>query len=392
VFVPGGDGVLVARAETASWSVATGGRVQLRVRGTTNAVESARRTLVGPEPLRLEPGIGGVPGEPGVHTVRLAEAIRQSDRLRNIGLSIASAEPPEISVRVHRLQSVRLPVRVVAAGGGAGVFVGEPVVEPGEVLVRLPSELASGLGDGAFGRVELSVEQMGMFSEAEPRTLSGLRVVLPAEAESARSEVRAGVSSDGLATGFGGLVTVSPRTVSVTAQLSRRVRTLELAPVPVWLVLPSTEGTGWDVEVLDKLLPGVSATGPQGAIDRLERGDLVAIAFLTLSSDELERGVETKAAIVAAVQPGLIGLGEFGASGLSGGVVPGVGGNAGRIGAGGAGGVGGVGGVGDGGIRFDTAGSPGVRLRIVRRDDDGATTSTVAPSPAGGTVGSGEGG
>ena len=203
VLVPGGDGALVARAEGAAWPVATGGRVQLRVRGTTNAVESARRTLVGPEPLRLEPGIGGVPGEPGLHTVRLAEAIRLSDRLRNIGLAIASAEPAEVSLRVHRLQSVRLPVRVVV---GAGVFVGEPVVEPSEVLVRLPSELAERLGEGATARVELSVEQMGMFSESEPRTVAGVRVLLPADVESVRGETRgvAGVDGGAVAGAGGG--------------------------------------------------------------------------------------------------------------------------------------------------------------------------------------------
>lgn len=163
--------------------------------------------------------------------------------------------------------------------------------------------------------------------------------------------------------------------VSVTGQLSRRVRTLELAPVPVWLVLPSTEGTGWDVEVLDKLLPGVSATGPQASIDRLERGDLVAIAFVTLSSDELERGVESKAAIVAAVQPGLIGLGDVGVVGqtpvgaaIGGGVVS-------RSGAGG-------GGAGDSGIRFDSASTPMVRLRIERRADE--VDSGVSPAVIGG--------
>ena len=147
--------------------------------------------------------------------------------------------------------------------------------------------------------------------------------------------------------------------------------------MPVWLVLPSTEGTGWDVEVLDKLLPGVSATGPQASIDRLERGDLVAIAFVTLSSDELERGVESKAAIVAAVQPGLIGLGDVGVVGQSpvgaaigGGVVS-------RSGAGG----GGAGG-GDSGIRFDSASTPMVRLRIERRADE--VDSGVSPAVIGG--------
>lgn len=273
-----------------------GASVQARVRmeGSTAAIDGAQRVLL--RQVALTVGVDGVPGPPG-GTFSLEQALRQQRALRAAGVTIVSVEPATVRLTVAKIVPRDLPV--VADLTGIDVE-GEPTVSPAEVRVMLPEELARTLPEGATATAVIDPEELGHLREEGPQAVQA-RVRLPAA----------------LAQGPGSeFVTLSRETVRVTLRLRQRVETLDLPTVPVWIMLPPTEGRSWDVDVMDPFLRGVKVTGPTDLVQRLRRRELVVVAFVALSSDELAAGIAAKTAVFAPVPAEVLGLpGAAGAGG-----------------------------------------------------------------------------
>jgi hypothetical protein len=83
------------------------------------------------------------------------------------------------------------------------------------------------------------------------------------------------------------------------------VDTVTVPSVPVWFSQPPTEGKRWNIELTDQFLRDVTFTGPSDAIAKIRARDIIPIAEIQLSSDDLEKGIETKEAVFVGLPPGV---------------------------------------------------------------------------------------
>lgn len=259
------DGEIIVRPDPAWPSTA-----QLRIEGATVAIEDARR-LVG-APIRLTPGLGGVPRAPGEHSVDLLQALRANAEVRRAGVTVLEVEPRSVQVQIDEMVTRALPVRVESRGVN---LAGEPTVAPAEVRVRMPAAIAQRLPPDAAVQAVVSPEEAGRLADAGPQSLV-VPVRLPIELEGQRP------------------VVVTPDKIRVTLQVRGSTRRLVLPSVPVFLKIPPNEGTRWDVSVEPALLQQVTVSGPADLVEQVERGAIQVLAEVLLTSDELEARITRK--------------------------------------------------------------------------------------------------
>lgn len=264
-------GDLVYRAADADWS----GAVTFQVEGSPAGIAQARE-LRG-QTLRLSAGLVGMPVEPGPNRVaRLREAIAALPELVRMDVVVVQCEPSEVPVRVMRMVTRDLPVRVEL--GRTLLLDGDPTPTPTTVSIRLPDsvpvpenaqiiaavtadELDRVRGDGAAG----AGARTALATIRTPTWLAGVEPVQ-----------------------------ILPDTVSVSFRVRKEVDTFRIAAVPVWFALPPTEDSGqWVVEVLDKFVNDVSLTGPADQISRIRSGEVTLKGLVELASDDLLRAVRT---------------------------------------------------------------------------------------------------
>jgi hypothetical protein len=259
------------------------GTVRVRVQGSTRALTQAENGL-GTQ-IRLKLGQGGVPSQPGERqVVNLEEAIRALPELRQAGLSVQEVTPAITVVKIVRLVTREVPVRAAMPTGAE--LLGDPVVTPVRVQVRLPEALANKLAADATAVAPVSDAEFDAARDDASRTVT-TALQLPG--------VTAGV----------GEVQFVPEKVSVTFRRKRSVDSITLASTPVWFALPPTESGKWEVEVIDQFLREVTFTGPAESIAKIRSRDMVPIAEVRLSSDDLEKGVETKEAVFVGLPSGV---------------------------------------------------------------------------------------
>jgi hypothetical protein len=276
-FAAPADGSLDVRADGVNEAVA------VRLEGSAGAVNAAERALAR---VRFEPGVGGIPANPGDHSVNLQSALRARPEIEGLGVSIAGVDPPTITLHIQKLVTLDLPVRADLAGIEAQ---GEVTVAPATVKVRLLASQAASLPDGAFATAVVGDGDREHLRGPGPQTVT-TQVRLP--------EVLQRLSS----------VRVSPESVRLTFTPRALIEEYVIPSVPVWVTLPPTEGKKWDVEIDDKykFVQSVTVRGPGDVIAELRSRQLVALAFVMLTSDELEAGIDSKAAVFAPVPAELL--------------------------------------------------------------------------------------
>jgi len=274
-FASPADGSLDVRAEGLNEAVA------VRIEGSAGAVDAAERALAR---VRFEPGVGGIPSQPGEHRIDLQSALRIRPEIDGLGVSIAAVDPPTVILHIQELVTRDLPVRADLAGIEAQ---GEVTVAPATVKVRMLASQAARLGEGAFVTALVSESDRDRLRGPGPQTVT--------------TQVRLPEPLLGVAT-----VRVTPDSVRLTFTPRALVEEYVIPSVPVWVSLPPTEGTRWDVQVVDPLVRNVTVRGPGDVIEELRSRRLVALAFVMLTSDELEAGIASKAAVFAPVPAELL--------------------------------------------------------------------------------------
>ncbi len=252
------------------------GRVELVLEGPVASLDSLDAALR--EPLVFSPGMDGLPRASGEHILDLREALRAHPEFRSRGVSVVSADPATVRVRVQELATVSVPIRIeapAAALDGPAELVGQS-----EASVRLPADLVSGLGEGAAWMVaEVSAEDLASLQE-------GVRSVL---------RVRL-VPGPGVPEGA--VFSIEPAQVDVRLTVRSKTETILVPTVPVDLRLPVGELGRWDVTISaeDQSLRDVEITGPSELIERIRSNSLAVRAYVRLSYEELEAGVSSKRA------------------------------------------------------------------------------------------------
>ncbi|MCA9282943.1 MAG: hypothetical protein KDA30_12960, partial [Phycisphaerales bacterium] len=225
----------------------------------------------------LLPGVAGVPTEVGEYQVDLLNVLQQSEKLRGTGVTIESVSPRRVSIEIRELIVVPLTIHAELPG----VLVqGEVVAAPERARVRMPRANGQPLLENpssALVVAQPTAQQIAALGDAGLKSIP-VTLALP---ESLRGKPN---------------VELLTRTATLTFTTQSGVRT-ETLSAPVWTLTPSLEVGNWvvDVDPGDQLLT-VKVTGPNAIMDRLRSassGDRL-VAVLDLSSDELDKRIESK--------------------------------------------------------------------------------------------------
>lgn len=244
------------------------GLVDIEFAGPTGLLDSLRAPAL--EGVVLELG-DELPGEPGVRTIDLRDAIRRDQLFLDSGVTIRRVTPETIVLEIDRLESVRVPVEVDLTGIETS---GSVTVEPTEVEVRLPAAFRDRLPPKAIARLDTA----------------RLAPLTPGR----RSEVsQVPVELDGVPAEVWGLRLVDSR-VTVSLMLRARTQSLQLPELPVYVEISPADLVSWTVEIPpeDRVVSGITLTGPGSTIDRVRRGEIRIRAVVSISGESLERGVD----------------------------------------------------------------------------------------------------
>jgi len=268
---------LVAENEDIAMRPAAGsgwtGRVVVELEGSTAEVSRLREALR--DPISLSPGDAGVPVEPGLHTIDIAEVLRQSQVFEGMGVALKSVEPEAAEVLVDRVQWHDFDVVVVVPDLASASSV---VANPRQVRVLVPSLLAKEIGDVRSLTVSLTQEHIAGIKVGERNVISNVLVELPA------------------ALADHPFVRVQPDRVSVSVTLEDRVDSILLDNVPVQIRWPAYEAERWTVEVdpANHLLQNVTVTGPSDLIEQVRSKQLTIFATVVLTLDDRDAGITQK--------------------------------------------------------------------------------------------------
>jgi hypothetical protein len=276
VFVQDGNDLRLEKMDS-QWN----GAVSVRLQGSTRALTDARRDLG--KQLQLKLGALGVPARPGQQVVDFKTAIEDLAEIRVLGLSVVEVTPANTVVNLVQMKERELTVRPSLPEDIN--ILGEATVSPVRVTVRYPEELDKLVPPDAVAIAPVTRGQLGTGRDDAAQ-------IITTKVQVAELADKPGV-------------VVSPDLVSVTFRLKRSVDTVTIASVPVWFSLPPTEGKNWNIEITDQFLRDVTFTGPIDAIAKIRSREVVPIAEVQLSSDDLDKGVEAKEAVFASLPPGV---------------------------------------------------------------------------------------
>ncbi len=261
------------------------GTVRVRLQGATTAMDRAQRYLV--TTLKLVPGVGMVPSVPGEYAVDLRDAIRQQPDIRQLGVTVLETEPSTVCVIIDSVVTLTLPVKPVVTGVELD---GEPSLEAGTAIVRLPKSAADRLKD---------VKSLSVLATPEPDALARLRDDAPQTVQARFTLPEAITSAVKEAAGSAALATVSPQRAPMVLRLKSKSEAITIKSMPVWISMPYTEGARWDIEILDPFIQDVTITGPRDQVRALLETDGRLKATVSLSSDDLEKRISSKQVIFA---------------------------------------------------------------------------------------------
>lgn len=247
---------------------------------------AAAEALAQSGPLRLSIGNPAIPATPGENLVVMREALRASTLVRGLGLTVERVEPSGVRVRIDEVvtRDVRLGVNA-----GDAELEGTPEIKPPTVRLTVPRTLEHELIGLTELRARVRPEDLSRLVAGRRETVPSAPVELPQALRDQRA------------------VRVEPASVSVSLTLRTRQSTIELTGVPVLVRLAPGELGRWDISIpeQDRFLAKVRVSGPADLVEQVKRGELRVAAYISLTFDELERGITQKEVSFADL-PGLL--------------------------------------------------------------------------------------
>lgn len=243
--------------------------VVVRFTGTQGSVRAAQQAIGAG--IELTAGSGGVPAVPGEHTLEIARLIAQSPQIERLGISIDSASPPQLRIRVSELATVTARVETDLSDAQVA---GDIAVEPQDVSVTIPKEALAAMPElRPVAMVEVSALERGR-----------------------RHSVDADVSLPRVPARWADAVRISPARVRVAFALRSNVRTATLASVPVQVAAPPAQLARFDIAPAAGFdaLRQVSVSGPAEAIAALEDGSARVAAVISLGGEDFAPGTVSR--------------------------------------------------------------------------------------------------
>ncbi|MGP1309196.1 MAG: hypothetical protein ACTS27_03235, partial [Phycisphaerales bacterium] len=135
----------------------------------------------------------------------------------------------------------------------------------------------------------------------------------PSDIDTARrgatQRVRATLSLPAGITPNGGTMRITPAEAIVEITVRRDTASITVPSAPVQVLLPPTEAGRWNVRIPpeDLFVRNIEVVGPSEFIARLRSNEVRLVAVLSLSSDDLDRGITEKQASIATLRDGMLG-------------------------------------------------------------------------------------
>jgi hypothetical protein len=245
-------------------------QVSVQVRASQSQIQQLQRTFAG-RVLRIPVDDPSAAGEQ--QRINLRQRLARS-AIGDIGATIEDTEPSAVPVRVERLETLTLPIRVQTPPGLE--LAGPPKVEPLEVGVKMPASDTWRLRN-AHIVAPVSESQLEHLQPGASYTFEvGLQ--LPNWVD------RRQISH----------LNYEPSTAEVTVSLESRTASVTLTDVPIHLSAPWEVLRRHHVELpADRTtLDQLELSGPADIIEQIRAGEEPVWAEVQLSQDQLQAGVE----------------------------------------------------------------------------------------------------
>lgn len=253
--------------------------VRLFLSGPKADLDRAEKRL---RQVALVTGTGGVPEGISNHDLDIRNVLQGILDEGGIDVTIARAEGGVPTIDVDEIDSVTVPI--TPAIDQPGQFDGDPVAQPATAIVRIPQTLREQAGtlrlDAKIDGALLANRETGrQYTERVPLTLVAANRLDP-----------------------GSRIRIVPEYAVVTYALAAKTATTVIgagadpttAPgVPVQVALTTRDLDRYTITLDDRdsFLRNVVLSGPAAQIDQIAQGKVKVIAFVQLTSDDLDRAV-----------------------------------------------------------------------------------------------------
>lgn len=245
-----------------------------RVQVTLEGSKSALNTISGiaSSPVSLNLGTEHLPAKPGVHSLPVAEALEGSPAFDGVGVRIVDCEPATIQVEVDELVRVEAEIRPILPGVQ---HEGEITVDPATATIIMPSQMRQRMPNVLYANAEAEQWQL---ASLEPDVQHTLVVNVRAQ--------------DALANNPD--VRVKPTTAAVSFTIRSQIRELSLDSVRVQISGTPQNIDEYRVQLEPRQLRDISIRADAEVIRRIEQENIPVIAFVHLTSLELEQQIRQK--------------------------------------------------------------------------------------------------
>jgi hypothetical protein len=260
-------------------------RVTMWVEGPGPAIEALDEALR-PGSIEIKPGALGLDLSGGARDLRLVDALRASNALNDVGVTILRTDPEFVRVLPDEIVTRRMRVEVPAPGGETD---GLPEARPAEVDVTMTKTQSDALGQDAVAVARIDAGVWPKLIPGKRENVPGVRLELPG-AIAGRPRVKA-----------------NPATVDVSLTLKSKTASIKLDSVPVAIRVAPEEFNNWTIQVpqSDRFLTDVTVNGPAEYIAQISNQSIQLIAVVSLTFEELEKRIPSKEAVFSDVPAGV---------------------------------------------------------------------------------------
>lgn len=247
-------------------------KVEVVLEAAAVKLEEAERSLRGV--VTLVPGDAAVPRAPGEHALDLLTVLKAEPEFDALGVNLVRVEPARLEIVIDEMTTRELPVQVQAPGVE---LQASPIVRPPTAKVRLSTRDEAKLPPGSVVVATIPPSRLENLTQGQSHTLQAIPLSLPAGLESTRASVL-------------------PASADVQLMVRMRTSDVIISRVPVQVRLPPSELARWNITIADedRILTDVRVSGPADLVQQVENRLIPIIATLTLTYEDLERGVTSK--------------------------------------------------------------------------------------------------
>lgn len=223
-------------------------------------------------PLNIELGWETLPATPGTHSASIESLLANHPDLHGMSVRIVDSKPATIEVEVDERVRAKAEIRAELTGVQTE---GEVIVQPRTAQITMPGRLREKNPGTLYLTARADPVQLASLEADRTQTLV-LNVVLPTE--------------------FAGATDVSftPTLATVTFNIRSQIRELHIDTVRVHISGTPENADEYHIAVEPKQLSNITIRADGELIRRIERESIPVVAFVHLTSLELEQHLTNK--------------------------------------------------------------------------------------------------